>query len=188
MAQNLVDNFNASPSMFLFLISTRAGGMGLNLTGANKCARACPPALPPACSVEPARAQERSHWHWGCVHAWQCRLAEDSFLPPCQPGDTPLLHLSWRPFRCSCPLSKVTPYMPAAGWSLWTPASTPRMTCRRRTAPSASARSGTPALWAAIKRSSMMIGTYNRKGKTFLAVTIAVHARVPALGVASSIT
>ncbi|KAK3076472.1 hypothetical protein LTS18_012910, partial [Coniosporium uncinatum] len=31
-----VDDFNASPSQFVFLISTRAGGVGLNITSANK--------------------------------------------------------------------------------------------------------------------------------------------------------
>ena len=36
--QKLVDTFNTSPSSFLFLISTGAGSLGLNLTGANKCA------------------------------------------------------------------------------------------------------------------------------------------------------
>ena len=33
--QQMVDDFNRDPSMFLFLISTRAGGLGLNITGAN---------------------------------------------------------------------------------------------------------------------------------------------------------
>ena len=35
--QQLVDEFNKSTSLFLFLISTTAGGLGLNLTSANKC-------------------------------------------------------------------------------------------------------------------------------------------------------
>lgn len=34
--QPLVDDFNTDPSIFIFLISTTAGGTGLNLTGANK--------------------------------------------------------------------------------------------------------------------------------------------------------
>jgi DNA excision repair protein ERCC-6-like 2 len=32
----LIDAFNTDPSIFVFLISTLAGGTGLNLTGANK--------------------------------------------------------------------------------------------------------------------------------------------------------
>jgi SNF2 family DNA or RNA helicase len=32
----LIDQFNHDPSVFAFLISTLAGGTGLNLTGANK--------------------------------------------------------------------------------------------------------------------------------------------------------
>ena len=34
--QGLVDDFNASSSMFVFLLSTRAGGVGLNITSANR--------------------------------------------------------------------------------------------------------------------------------------------------------
>lgn len=34
--QSKVDQFNSSPSVFLFLISTTAGGLGLNLTAANR--------------------------------------------------------------------------------------------------------------------------------------------------------
>lgn len=34
--QKEVDNFNSDPDKFVFLISTRAGGVGLNITSANK--------------------------------------------------------------------------------------------------------------------------------------------------------
>lgn len=34
--QDVVDNFNSDPHQFVFLISTRAGGVGLNITSANK--------------------------------------------------------------------------------------------------------------------------------------------------------
>ncbi|KAI0472737.1 P-loop containing nucleoside triphosphate hydrolase protein [Xylariaceae sp. FL0804] len=34
--QSIVDDFNADPSQFVFLISTKAGGTGLNITSANK--------------------------------------------------------------------------------------------------------------------------------------------------------
>ncbi|KAK3327446.1 P-loop containing nucleoside triphosphate hydrolase protein [Cercophora scortea] len=34
--QTVVDNFNTDPSQFVFLISTKAGGVGLNITSANK--------------------------------------------------------------------------------------------------------------------------------------------------------
>ncbi|KAK4148055.1 switch 2 [Dichotomopilus funicola] len=34
--QKVVDDFNSDPSQFVFLISTRAGGVGLNITSANK--------------------------------------------------------------------------------------------------------------------------------------------------------
>lgn len=33
--QNLVDEYNNNPEIFVFLLSTRAGGQGLNLTGAD---------------------------------------------------------------------------------------------------------------------------------------------------------
>jgi SNF2 family DNA or RNA helicase len=34
--QSLVDKFQSDNSIFLFLMSTKAGGLGLNLTAANK--------------------------------------------------------------------------------------------------------------------------------------------------------
>ena len=34
--QKLVDDFNKSRSLFVFLLSTRAGGVGLNITAANR--------------------------------------------------------------------------------------------------------------------------------------------------------
>jgi len=34
--QNVVDEFNTDPNQFVFLISTKAGGVGLNITSANK--------------------------------------------------------------------------------------------------------------------------------------------------------
>ncbi|KFA45965.1 hypothetical protein S40293_07295 [Stachybotrys chartarum IBT 40293] len=34
--QEVVDNFNSDPTQFVFLISTKAGGVGLNITSANK--------------------------------------------------------------------------------------------------------------------------------------------------------
>lgn len=33
--QNLVDEYNTNSDIFVFLLSTRAGGQGLNLTGAD---------------------------------------------------------------------------------------------------------------------------------------------------------
>ena len=34
--QKMCDEFNNNPTKYIFLISTRAGGVGLNLTAANK--------------------------------------------------------------------------------------------------------------------------------------------------------
>lgn len=36
LRQQVVDDFNADPAQFVFLISTKAGGVGLNITSANK--------------------------------------------------------------------------------------------------------------------------------------------------------
>lgn len=33
---NIVNNFNKNPDLFCFMLSTRAGGLGLNLVGANR--------------------------------------------------------------------------------------------------------------------------------------------------------
>ncbi len=33
--QDLIDKFNTNPAIFVFLLSTRAGGLGINLTAAN---------------------------------------------------------------------------------------------------------------------------------------------------------
>lgn len=33
--QKVIESFNTDPDMFLFLLSTRAGGLGLNLTAAD---------------------------------------------------------------------------------------------------------------------------------------------------------
>jgi SNF2 family DNA or RNA helicase len=35
MRQKLVDNFNLNPKIFCFISSTRCGGIGINLTGAD---------------------------------------------------------------------------------------------------------------------------------------------------------
>ena len=33
----LMDDFNESPRTFVFLLTTKVGGIGVNLTGANRC-------------------------------------------------------------------------------------------------------------------------------------------------------
>jgi DNA excision repair protein ERCC-6 len=33
----LVDDFNNNDGVFLFLLTTKVGGVGINLTGANRC-------------------------------------------------------------------------------------------------------------------------------------------------------
>ena len=42
---NTVDKFNNDPHMFVFLISTKAGGVGLNIVSANKVYVPFPPPL-----------------------------------------------------------------------------------------------------------------------------------------------
>lgn len=37
----LMDDFNESPRTFAFLLTTKVGGIGVNLTGANRCALCC---------------------------------------------------------------------------------------------------------------------------------------------------
>ena len=56
--QKTVDNFNNDPSLFLFLISTAAGGVGLNLASANKCVAPAPSlvTLPPTDRCKPCSA------------------------------------------------------------------------------------------------------------------------------------
>ena len=34
----LVDDFNSNDSVFVFLLTTKVGGLGINLTGADRCA------------------------------------------------------------------------------------------------------------------------------------------------------
>src|SRR2546421_8204340 len=51
----VVDQFNNDPQMFVFLISTKAGGVGLNIVSANKVCE--PPHLIPSNSVESSLTQ-----------------------------------------------------------------------------------------------------------------------------------
>ncbi len=36
MRSRLMDDFNSNPDVFLFLLTTKVGGLGVNLTGANR--------------------------------------------------------------------------------------------------------------------------------------------------------
>lgn len=36
MRSRLMDSFNNDPDIFLFLLTTKVGGLGINLTGANR--------------------------------------------------------------------------------------------------------------------------------------------------------
>ena len=59
--QSKVDQFNSSASVFLFLISTTAGGLGLNLTAANRSA----PTTHTARHVVSC-----TRWGWGQVRSY----------------------------------------------------------------------------------------------------------------------
>ena len=47
LRSRLVDDFNTNEEVFVFLLTTKVGGLGINLTGANRC---CPYTLCLACS------------------------------------------------------------------------------------------------------------------------------------------
>ncbi len=80
--QALCDSFNQSPSIFLFLISTTAGGLGLNLTAANKYASLCLPialqafGILPTC-VHHARVRNQS---FGGVNRIACVIPQSVLL------------------------------------------------------------------------------------------------------------
>ncbi len=61
-AQALIDGFNADESIFAFLLSTRAGGVGINLTAANTVTR--------------------RNWRRPCAHARSCAPACASSRDP----------------------------------------------------------------------------------------------------------
>lgn len=37
LRSRLVDDFNTNEEVFVFLLTTKVGGLGINLTGANRC-------------------------------------------------------------------------------------------------------------------------------------------------------
>jgi len=55
--QQVVDDYNSDPQQFVFLISTKAGGVGLNITSANKVV-VVDPNWNPACDLQ---AQDRAY-------------------------------------------------------------------------------------------------------------------------------
>ena len=42
-----MDHFNQDDSVFVFLLTTKVGGIGVNLTGADRCPHPPPPPPPP---------------------------------------------------------------------------------------------------------------------------------------------
>ncbi|XP_027172588.1 switch 2-like [Coffea eugenioides] len=68
--QSLVDDFNSSPSKQVFLISTRAGGLGLNLVSANRVVIFDPNRNP----AQDLQAQDRSFRYGQKRHAVVFRL------------------------------------------------------------------------------------------------------------------
>ncbi|XP_042436197.1 switch 2-like isoform X2 [Zingiber officinale] len=70
LRQSLVDEFNKSPSKQVFLISTRAGGLGLNLVSANRVVIFDPNWNP----AQDLQAQDRSFRYGQKRHVTVCRL------------------------------------------------------------------------------------------------------------------
>ncbi len=47
----LVDDFNSNDSVFLFLLTTKVGGLGINLTGADRCSSRSYPCVCRQCNT-----------------------------------------------------------------------------------------------------------------------------------------